>query len=129
MNGVEVKHRANEHGEREDDDKTTDDAVDDLYAIHVELSPHLIYQPCQAVPPQQGTGDDAHVAKRHLQRMMWDDEGKLSVAGDEQKDNQRIREGHEKGSESIMPQCTFAMTALMHVFPWITFEAVDAKQQ
>lgn len=62
MYGVEVENRADEHGEREDDDEATDDAVDNLNAIHVELSPHFIYQPCQAVPPKQGTGNDAQVA-------------------------------------------------------------------
>ena len=62
MNGVEVEHCADEHGKRKDDDETADDAVDDLNAIHIKLSPHFIYQPCQAVPPKQGTGNDAKVA-------------------------------------------------------------------
>lgn len=129
MYGVEVENRADEHGEREDDDKTTDDAVDDLNAIHVELSTHLVYQPCQAVPPQQGTEDDTHITKRHFHWVVWDDEGKLSVAGNEQKDDQWIRECHKKGRETIVPQGTFVLTALVHVLPWVASEAVDAKQQ
>lgn len=103
MYGVEIEHRADEHGKGKDDDETADDAVDDLNAIHVEFSTHLIYQPCQAVPPQQSTGDETHIAKRHFHRVVWDNKGKLSVAGNEQKDDQWIREGHEKGGEGIVP--------------------------
>lgn len=51
MDGVEIEYRTDEHGEREDDDKAADDAVDDLYAVHVELCTYFINQPCQAVPP------------------------------------------------------------------------------
>ena len=129
MDGVEIEYRTDEHGEREDDDKAADDAVDDLYAVHVELCTYFINQPCQAVPPQQRTRDEAHIAERHFQRMVWNDEGKLSVAGDEQKDNQWVGECNEEGCERIVPQSAFALATLVHILPWIASEAVDAKQQ
>lgn len=61
--------------------------------------------------------------------MVWNDEGKLSVAGDEQKDNQWVGECNEEGCERIVPQSTFALATLVHILPWIASEAVDAKQQ
>ena len=103
MDGIEVKHCTDEHSERKDDDQTANDAINDLNAVHVELGPYFIYQPRQAVPPQQGAGDDAHIAKSHLQGVMRDNEGKLGKTGDEQKDDQRIGEGHQKSCDGIMP--------------------------
>ena len=66
MKRIEVEHRAYEYKQRKNYDDATYYLVDYDNAAVVKLVPHLIYQPCQAEPPQQGTAYYAEIAYAYM---------------------------------------------------------------
>ena len=127
MEIVEVEDGAEEDDEREEDDGTTDDSVDDEDAALVEDVAHLVDQPCESKPPDEGTGHNAEVADEHLERMVGDDEGKLGEKTHEKEDDEGVGEGDQEGGHAIVHECAFVGAALVHVLRGVGAPADDAE--
>lgn len=90
VEGVKIEHRPDENEDGTHDDDCPNDFVDDHDAVVVKLAAHLVNEPCQAVPPQQGAAEDAQVAADHLDGVVGYDKLELCEHGDEQQDDERI---------------------------------------
>lgn len=90
VEGVKVEYRSDENEDGTHDDDCPNNLVDDHDAVVVKPAAHLVNEPCQAVPPQQGAAEDAQVAADHLDGVVGYDKLELCEHGDEQQDDERI---------------------------------------
>lgn len=127
MEGVEIEYRSNEDDERNDNNDTPYDFVDEDNTAIVETPSDFVYEPRQAKPPQQCSAKDAQISHAHFHRMIGDDESKLSKQRHEKEHNKWIDECQPKGCQAIIYQCAFFLTAYVHVFGRIAAETIDTE--
>lgn len=90
VEGVKIEHRPDEDNDGAHDDDAPNNLVDNHDAVVVKLATHLVDDPGQTVPPQQGAAKDAQVAAHHLDWMVGDDKLKLRIHGDKQQNDEWI---------------------------------------
>ena len=61
--------------------------------------------------------------------MIRQHKGKLSVHSQEEEDDQRIGEGHNKGRPGVIPEGTLLLTRLVHILRWIRTIGVKAEAE
>ena len=126
---VEIKHRADEGYQGEDDNHASYYLINNKDAIGIKLAPYLVDEPSEPKPPQQGSEDDAQIAHAHLKRHVGHHEGKLGEGGHEEEHDERIAQRHQECRDAIVPERALLVAALVHVLGGIALEAIDAKHQ
>ena len=89
MDGEQVEHRAKKNNDGYGDDQCAYQPVDEHDAIFLEVGPDLVDEPCQPIPPQNGSCHDAQKSDGHHEGLVGDDECELGEAGHEEQDDQR----------------------------------------
>ena len=74
---VQIENCAEEGDDREDDDHASYHLINNKDAVGIKLSPHLVDEPGETEPPEQGSEDDAEIAHTHFERHIRHHEGKL----------------------------------------------------
>ena len=75
---VQIENCAEEGDDREDDDHASYHLINNKDAVGIKLSPHLVDEPSETEPPEQGSEDDAEIAHTHFDRHIRHHEGKLA---------------------------------------------------
>ena len=91
---VEIGHGAEEEDNGYDDNHCTNNLVDDADAALVKDGASLINQPCQSVPPQQGSANNTGKAYEHFYRTVGNNKGKLGKKTHKEEDDERVGERH-----------------------------------
>ena len=126
---IQIKNRAEESDDGEDDDHAAYYLIDNDDAVGIKLVPNLVDEPGESEPPQQGSEDDAEIPYSHFYRHIRYDEGKLREGGHEEEHDERIGERDEEGGDGIVPKRALPLAALMHVLRRIALEAIYAEHQ
>ena len=126
---VQIENCAEEGDDREDDDHASYHLINNKDAVGIKLSPHLVDEPGETEPPEQGSEDDAEIAHTHFERHIRHHEGKLSEGGHEEKHDERIGERYEKRRYAVVHQCALLVARLVHVLHRVAFEAVDSEHE
>ena len=126
-----ISRRTKQHDDAADDDGHTNDLIDEPYAVFVELRPYFVHQPRQSPPPEQCPAHNAGKADNHLERMVGQYEGKLGIEGQEEENDERIGERHEKGRPRVVPQRALLHAGVAHLPRGIRAVGVEpeAEQQ
>ena len=126
---VQIENCAEEGDDREDDDHASYHLINNKDAVGIKLSPHLVDEPGETEPPEQGSEDDAEIAHTHFDRHIRHHEGKLGKGGHEEEDDERIAQRYQESRDGIVGKGTLLVAALVHVLGGIALEAIDAKHQ
>lgn len=115
MKRIKIEHRAYKHNQWKNHDNAADDFIYYYDAAVVEFPPYLVYQPRQPEPPQQRSADNAEIAHTHVQRMLWNDKGKLGKRCHEKEYYQRIGERNKECRHPVVYQRTFLFSAYVYL--------------
>ena len=103
MEGEQIKNSTEQNDHGDEYHHTADDFVDDDNTGVLKFVTYLVDEPCQTIPPKQGSADDAQVADQHVKRMVGDNKGQLGKQSHEQDDNQGIGKSHQEGGHCVVP--------------------------
>ena len=120
---VQIEYCAEEGNDREDDDHASYHLINNKDAVGIKLSPHLVDEPGETEPPEQGSEDDAEIAHTHFDRHIRYHEGKLGKGGHEEEDDERIAQRYQESRDGIVGKGTLLVAALVHVLGRIAPEA------
>lgn len=126
---IQIKNRAEESDDGEDDDHAAYYLIDNDDAVGIKLVPNLVDEPGESEPPQQGSEDDAEIPYSHFYRHIRYDEGKLREGGHEEEHDERIGECYEERRDAIVHQGTLLVARLVHVLHRVALEAVDSEYE
>ena len=119
---VQIEYCAEEGDDREDDDHASYHLINNKDAVGIKLSPHLVDEPGETEPPEQGSEDDAEIAHTHFDRHIRHHEGKLGKGGHEEEDDERIAQRYQESRDGIVGKGTLLVAALVHVLGRIALE-------
>ena len=125
----QVRRCSQQHDDRADNHRHANHLINDADAVGVELHTYLIHQPRQAPPPKQRAAHNAGKANEHLKRMVGQHEGKLRIHGQEEEDNQRIRERDQKGRPRVIPQRALLLPRLVHLLRGVGTVGIESESQ
>lgn len=126
---VQIEYCAEEGNDREDNDHASYHLINNKDAVGIKLSPHLVDEPGETEPPEQGSEDDAEIAHTHFDRHIRHHEGKLGKGGHEEEDDERIAQRYQESRDGIVGKGTLLVAALVHVLGRIAPEAIDAEDE
>ena len=126
---VQIENCAEEGDDREDDDHAAYYLINNKDAVGIKLSPHLVDEPGETEPPEQGSEDDAEIAHTHFDRHIRHHEGKLGKGGHEEEDDERIAQRYQESRDGIVGKGTLLVAALVHVLGRIALEAIDTEDE
>ena len=126
--GVKVEHRADEDDDRHHYDDAAHHLVDYLNAVGVENRTDLVYEPCQSIPPQHRTADNADISGTHLGWMVGDYECKLGEESHHEHYDERIGERDEECRDAVVDERALGATvAYVNFLHRVASERIDSE--
>ena len=124
---VEERHAGIDH--RADEHNHADGSVQHEDASVAEVLFHAVDDVGQPQPPEHGSGDDGKIAHALSKEVAGNDKRQHVEQGDEQKNDERVGKGDEKGCGEVVNQSAFAGRGGAETFSRVGSVHVDTEDE